>query len=429
MIDNNEINNILLLESLRAGIPSRLIMEKLPDLRSKITSQIDDDLLELKMDKHPKGRIIWGEYGQGKTHFLKMIEQHVMKQNFAVSYYTINRDLGLNNLKSLMPQLAGQVLTPFYKIPGLMNHLISDNLPIDFTDRLIEVANKISHPFPAYILRALLSFRDADEMIMLYNGLIGNSNYWVSSKSICKKQLGKEMKSMPKFNVKDYSICFMEFFSYLLKILGFNGWVILLDEAELIGKMGKMGRMNSYLNLSYLLNWGNEHDLPIYTLVASAKTLQTDVFFNKKNDSQKIPEYANQKLSAEFAYKLNQFFNLSVKNNKNLTLNPIQKSQYHELFQAVLQIHQQAIPWVKPAEENLLEQVECMIRPELKPVRITIRMLIEILDIYACRGELSSSVKEQKVKEYDLAEEDEEIIGFQGKGFTETPLSELFNEL
>ncbi|HPM02793.1 MAG TPA: DUF2791 family P-loop domain-containing protein, partial [Candidatus Cloacimonadota bacterium] len=160
-MNHNDIINtddILLLESIRAGIPCRAMMSQIPDLRQNITRQIDMDLADLAEHKYPKGRFIWGEYGQGKTHFLKLMEQYVMDKGFAVSYYTINRDLGLNNIKSLFPVLAAQTMTARNKIPGLMNLLIQDSFSDNLIDELADIEKKISHPFPCYVLQAFLSF-------------------------------------------------------------------------------------------------------------------------------------------------------------------------------------------------------------------------------------------------------------------------------
>jgi hypothetical protein len=41
--------------------------------------------------------------------------------------------------------------------------------------------------------------------------------------------------------------------SHLFLKLGYNGWVILFDETELIGRLGKKARYNSYRNMAQFL--------------------------------------------------------------------------------------------------------------------------------------------------------------------------------
>jgi hypothetical protein len=64
---------------------------------------------------------------------------------------------------------------------------------------------------------------------------------------------------------------------------GYKGWVILIDEVELIGRLGKVGRLDAYQNLNWLLNWSRTMLYPIYTVGVVALSLKNDVWFS--NDS------------------------------------------------------------------------------------------------------------------------------------------------
>jgi len=433
MTDNSTkiFDPVLLLESIRAGIPSRQMIEQLPDLRSHITQKIEADLDELETGNAPRGRIIWGEYGQGKTHFLKMTEQQLLHKGYAVSYYTLNRDLGLNNLKVLFPVLANQTLTGDNMIPGIMNQLASDNLPQDLMDLLRQAESGILHPLPSLILQAFLQFRDADEMLLLYNALMGNQAYWAPAKAICRKAMRYELRAMPKFTIKEHGQAFFEFFPYLLRILGYKGWVILIDEAELIGKLGKVGRLNSYLNLSYLLNWNEEHKHPFYTLVASAKTLQSEVFYGRRNDVDKMPAAALERFDRASSRTIKNFFDLAGNSNQNLMLNPIQKEDYLKLYTQIFDLHRQALPWKKDADKTLIPLIENTIKAQDKPIRAVLRMFIEILDVFAYNGTLLDleAIESQPGGEYGLEEEPEKPIDEERRGFTETGLDEMFDDI
>jgi predicted ATPase len=66
--DDNRKQAIAVVESLRAGIPTRASTRELPELRASLTKLIEQDLEQLAQGTTPKGRLIWGAYGQGKTH-------------------------------------------------------------------------------------------------------------------------------------------------------------------------------------------------------------------------------------------------------------------------------------------------------------------------------------------------------------------------
>ena len=73
---------ISVIESLRAGIPTRQATRLLPDLRKPVTERIMQDLASFEANVIPGGRMIWGQYGQGKTHALTAIEHQALDHNF-----------------------------------------------------------------------------------------------------------------------------------------------------------------------------------------------------------------------------------------------------------------------------------------------------------------------------------------------------------
>ncbi len=45
--------------------------------------------------------------------------------------------------------------------------------------------------------------------------------------------------------------------SHMFKLLGYNGWVILIDEMELVGRLGKKARLAAYKNMRLSCFRGN----------------------------------------------------------------------------------------------------------------------------------------------------------------------------
>lgn len=107
----------MILEAIRAGIPSDASVDRALDIRSHLAEKILDDLQLLEAGSCPKGRFVWGEYGQGKTHFLKILEKQILEQGFGVSYLSLSRQLNLNNLQQLFPALASHLKIPGFNTP------------------------------------------------------------------------------------------------------------------------------------------------------------------------------------------------------------------------------------------------------------------------------------------------------------------------
>lgn len=419
----------MMLEAIRAGIPSRSTVEFTSDLRPQLVEKIDKDLALLESGKSPKGRLVWGEYGQGKTHFLKHIEHHILASGFAVSYISLSRDLNLNNLGNLFPALANHLCTSDSRLPGLLNPLTESKVPDSILFELPNISKQISHPLPTQIFKTFSNY-EPQNMMVLYNTLMGKKENLTKAKAITREAFKRDYKAMPKFILKEHLISFMEFLPHLLKSMGYKGWVILIDELEIMGKLGKVGRLNAYKNLSWLLNWSNQHNLPLYTLAASVKALQEEVFYGrKKQDAEEMPSLAEQRFDPQTAAIVKQFFEFAT-DNRNLVLAPIPKKELEPLLQQLFQLHTQAITWQYPAPENFIADALKRIDPASKAIRQIIRMFIETMDIYATKGTLPTVFQENLMDNPDFEEEypeQSEIGAIAENGLIETSLDDLFN--
>jgi hypothetical protein len=419
----NRTDYILMLEAIRAGIPSRITVDATSDLRHHLEAKIEKDLALLESGHSPKGRLVWGEYGQGKTHLLKLMEKHILDNGFAVSYVSLSRQLNLSNLSNLFPALASHLLIRDAKIPGLLNPLTMESMPSEFLQNLPLIEQKICHPLPAYVFRAFARY-DSQNLVLLYNALMGKKENVTSAKKICREHFKAEMKQMPRFLQKDHLKSFFEFLPHLLQALGYKGWVILIDELEITGKLGKVARLKSYQNLAWLLNWSKQHKLPIYTLAASVKALQEEVFFGKKkNDAEAMPQLAEERFDATEAAAIRSFFDLAT-DSHNLVLAPVGKKELLTLLNQLLEIHHQAIDWQHPIPETFVQDALKLIEPTGKPVRQIVRIFIEIMDLFAYTGSMPASFTQNLIVDADF--EEEESTDNDGSGLIETSLQDIF---
>ena len=88
---------------------------------------------------------------------------------------------------------------------------------------------------------------------------------------------------LPKFETFRETLHAKAYFGIMADILrfcGYRGWVLLIDEIELIGRLGRISRLKAYLNLAWLMNWSNEMKYPIYTVTAAATRLQDDIWLS-----------------------------------------------------------------------------------------------------------------------------------------------------
>lgn len=159
------------MESSRAGIPSRASTRELSDLRSSLTSPIKQDLAQLAQGNIPKGRLIWGAYGQGKTHALTTIEHLALDLGFAVSRISLSREVSCHHLFNFYGRVASAIRTPKSQILGIGRSLDKKTAG-DLPDSRIQDHNRYIHPLPAFVLEDYF-YTTGEEQDLLYGDLMG----------------------------------------------------------------------------------------------------------------------------------------------------------------------------------------------------------------------------------------------------------------
>jgi hypothetical protein len=177
---------------------------------------------------------------------------------------------------------------------------------------------------------------------------------------------------------------------------------------ELIGRLGKVSRLQAYRNLNWLLQWpkrrwdGNvEQELfyqapyPIYTVGVVASSLRNDVWFSgtstpsAKNDRAQIPDLAAEKFGAEASQEMKQFFETAI-SSRCPTIKPLETKDLLSFLEHLVELHSTAYAW--SAELDLQALVRAI---GSQPIRTYIRATLEALDIgYVYHESLTPEVTE-----------------------------------
>jgi hypothetical protein len=392
---------ILAVESLRSGIPTRHSTRVLPDIRAALSNQISHDLANFD-EIIPQGRLIWGQYGQGKTHALTTIEHQALDKNFAVSRISLSREVSCHNLFHFFSQVASRIRTPDSSLDGLQQYL---NLmqPDDISGSVLYQANRYVNGLPLQVLEDYF-FAEGEDKEMLYGDLSGTRIPVSELRRIHRQVKGSTLPAF-KFKMSQHASAYFGLLADLIQLCGFEGWVILVDEVELIGRLGKVSRYKAYRNLIWLLNWQNSMPYPLYTVAAAATRLQDDLWYGKKNDDRTVmPELAALRDGPAAAQELADFFTQAV-SDKALKILPAQPADIADLLDTVAGLHGNAYQWQAKLDSNLL-----IAQMGAQPVRTYIRAALEYLDLEYLYGRTSiptaSELVESDLNE-DLAEPDQ----------------------
>ena len=370
---------IQVIESLRAGIPTRQSTRLLPDLRASVTERIMQDLNSFETGVIPSGRMVWGQYGQGKTHALTTIEHQALDRNFAVSRVSLSRESSCHHLFNFYGQLASRIRTPESTMEGIQQYLNRIH-PADIHQTNLFQDDRYSNSLPLLVLEDYL-YAEGEDKEKLYGDFLGQR---LPASEINRIHRSVKGEKLPKhaFRVMEHADAYLGVMADMLQICGFEGWVILIDEIELIGRLGKLARYKAYKNLHWLLNWNGTQKYPIYTVAATATRLQDDLWYGKElDDRSMMPELAEIRFGETAGQDMTRFFKRAIDGN-TLNILPAQTPALEELLDRIAELHGQAYDW-----QPDFTSIDLIRHMGSQPVRTYVRAAMESLDLQLLYGQ------------------------------------------
>ena len=281
-----------MIEALRSGVPSRAVgacfTEARPGMMKKIESRMD----AVRSSGRSDGMIFTGHYGEGKTHLLNTVFNIATQSNMAVSYVALGKETPVSNLPVLYQKIIANTYLPGAAQPGFRQKLEELTPGSGVTgDLLAFSAKELETDKLYYLLRAMLGTQEEEEKARFLGDLEGD----FVSNDVIKRSYRRVMGQVAKFNqnfvktrhTEDY-FCFM---SYFFRRIGLEGWVILFDEAELVGRMGKKTRLKSYREMQTFLQ-PSERMEGVFSLFALSSSYAEDVIDKKHEQENAEAEYA-----------------------------------------------------------------------------------------------------------------------------------------
>ncbi|MDX2271340.1 MAG: BREX system ATP-binding domain-containing protein [Cyanobacteriota bacterium] len=370
---------ITLIESLRSGIPTRLSTRELPDLRAGLTQQMQEDLQTF--GSQTCGRLIWGAYGQGKTHALTSIEHLALDMGFAVSRVALSREVSCHHLLNFYSRVASILRLPDKQGFGLA-HPLSHKTTSQLAQSPLAQADRYSHPLPALILEDSF-YAIGDDQELLFGDLAGTRLTLPELRRIHRDCRGGSLPRFPvSFKASEHASAYFGVLADAIVLAGYKGWVILIDEVELIGRLGKLGRLQAYRHLNWLLRWSSQaNPYPVYTVGMAASSLRHDVWFSghltptARHDRALIPALAAERLGETVAQDLIRFFDQAISSHCP-SIQPLRSQDLVILLNKIVDLHSIAYDW--QPQVDVLALIESV---GSQPIRTHLRATLEALDM------------------------------------------------
>lgn len=243
-----------IIEALRSGIPSRAVGQYFSEARPRIMKEISGRLDLVCEQGKSSGMVISGKYGEGKTHLLNTVFNLAHSNNMVVSYLSLSKETPMDKLYLVYQKIIQNTYLPRRRQPGFMHELekISANSPVA-NEMLLYAAKHLETDKLYYLFRSYLNTEDSDEKFLLQADMEGDFIANAPLKKIYRRIFSQPVKYNVNFTKTRHCGDYFSFMSHLFTQMGYHGWAILIDETELMGRLGKKARLNAYRNMANFL--------------------------------------------------------------------------------------------------------------------------------------------------------------------------------
>lgn len=293
------------IEALRSGVPNadavRVLGCNQPMVAGRFDQQLVDCQAGIASGRQARGELIMGGFGTGKSHLLEYLEHRALAQQFVCSRVVISKETPLYDTAKVF-----RAATETAQVPGITGQAIQE-IALRLTpgtsafEEFSRWANQsgagISPIFPAS-LRLHESLRNDPELVEQI------TDFWAGERLAASKVKqglarigGKGWYDVKPVKVAQLASERMTFMSRLIIGAGFNGWAVLIDEVELIGRYGLQQRGRAYAELARWLGRIKSEQYPGLVVVAAITDDFSAAVIEKhgKNDQDRVPEAIQHK--------------------------------------------------------------------------------------------------------------------------------------
>lgn len=243
------------IEALRNGVPNRDAVRVLGCGQPRIEEEFRERLSKLKDVGSTEGLMIQGGFGTGKSHALEYLKHVALEEGFVCSHVVISKETPAFDRAKLYAAAVEQAVMPDQRGP-LMEHLLMKAPGRPAYGEFFRRVNQDKQYLPVFgasLWLAEQSKQGGDVPEMLAQFLSGARPVIPQYRAALRTYGGQGTFDLTAPPAAELARQRFAFGSALIKACGYKGWVILLDEVELIARYSLMQRAKSYANLTHLL--------------------------------------------------------------------------------------------------------------------------------------------------------------------------------
>ena len=237
------------LEALRNGVPNRPAVRILGCNQSDVETRFRS-ILDTSADRHA-GMLVSGDFGAGKSHILTYFEQVALAAGYVCSRVAISKETPLYDLGKVVAAAVDGA-----RIPGRNGRMVEElasvlspgSAAVDEFVRWTETASADGTLSPMFPATVAVHQRSGDpELRSAIEAFWSGDRILISRVRAGLREIGElSSRRFRAPRASDLPAQRLRFLIELIKSAGYRGWVVLLDEIELIGSYSVLQRGRAY---------------------------------------------------------------------------------------------------------------------------------------------------------------------------------------
>ena len=339
------------IEALRNGVPNREAVRILGSTQPQAEQQFQARLGPDAGD-NPGGLLISGDFGTGKSHLLEHFEDLALDRNFVCSRIAVSKETPFYDLGKMFRAAADSGTLPDGRVGAMVDEIGTRLLgPKDagyarFFQWADSTDSGLHRIFPATLM---VHERLPDQEVL--NAIRW---FWAGDKVAVGdvkrglRQIGQQGAytfRAPK--LRDLPPQRLRFVLEMIKTAGYRGWVVLIDELELIGSYSLLQRARSYAELARWMGAADADAYPGLVVVAAITEDFAEAILEEKGDRLKVPARLRERDEAKMARQAE--LGMRWLASRRTRLSEVTDDVVEAAVEQIRRIYGRAYDWAAPA--------------------------------------------------------------------------------
>jgi hypothetical protein len=371
---DEQVRNQRAIEALRNGVPNRDAVTVLgcnqPEIEDKFRRQLESTKHALTSGDRNEGIMVAGDFGTGKSHLLEYLMHLALEQNFVCSKIVISKETPLFDSAKLYRAAAEAAIVPG-KRGSAMTEIATT---LKFNNQDYADFYQWTHQeagLNARFAATLFLYERMSNDPELSNRII---RFWSGDK-IDSGEIKKYLKAcrepvtykIDKITAKELALQRFKFAARLILAAGYSGWVLLIDEVELIGRYSLLQRAKSYAELARWMGKLEASNVAGLTSVFAIIQAFQSIILEGKDDFEKVPNRLRAKgTESDLLLASQAERGMRVIQNEFKLLKTPDKDVLAQTYEKVKSIHARAYDWDPPSVQSIENMSSARMRQYVK---------------------------------------------------------------